>query len=131
MSASVWIVDDEPLIRAAVVAVLAEVGYEARGFDSAEGLYRALVEEGTTPDLLVLDHMLPDESGAQIVHSLQERQEYRDIPFLFLTAISDDEAERLSDLGQVIRKPFDFRDFVSTIERRLADEQGGELGYSA
>lgn len=131
MASSVWIVDDEPLIRAAVLAVLEEVGYDARGFDSAEGLYRALVEEGSVPDLLVLDHMLPDESGAQIVHSLRERAEYRDIPFLFLTAISDEEAGRLSDLGQVIRKPFDFRDFVTAVERRLAEEQPEELDYSA
>ena len=83
MTQSIWVVDDEPLIRAAVVAVLAELGYDAHGFGSAEELYTSLVEGGRTPDLLVLDQMLPDEDGAQIVHSLRERPQYRDIPLLW------------------------------------------------
>jgi DNA-binding response OmpR family regulator len=116
---SVWIVDDEPLIRAAVVAVLTEVGYEPRGFESAEGLYVALVE-GARPDVLVLDHMLPDESGAQIVRSLREHDDYHDIPVIFITALSHDEADRLSDLAPVLRKPFDFRDLVAAVDEQLA-----------
>ncbi|MGH2455001.1 MAG: response regulator transcription factor [Candidatus Limnocylindria bacterium] len=118
MTKSIWVVDDEPLIRAAVVAVLNELGHEARGFEGAEPLYVALVD-GARPDLLILDHMLPDESGAVIVRSLRERSEYRDIPVLFLTAVSDDEADRLEDLAPVVRKPFDFRDLVAAVDKRL------------
>ena len=68
----VWVVDDEPLIRTAVLAVLGELGYETRGFGNAEDLYVALVE-GSIPDLLVLDQRLPDEYGSTILHSLRER----------------------------------------------------------
>jgi DNA-binding response OmpR family regulator len=120
MKETVWVVDDEPLIRAAVLAVLAEVGYETRGFESAAELYVALVG-GAWPDLVILDHMLPDEDGAQVVHSLRERSEYRDISILFLTAVSDEEAERLTDLAPVVRKPFDFRDLIAAVEQRLAE----------
>jgi two-component system alkaline phosphatase synthesis response regulator PhoP len=116
---SIWVVDDEPLINAAIVAVLEEVGYEARGFQRAEQLYTALIK-GTQPDLLILDHLLPDESGSLIVRSLRERAEYRDIPILFLTAVGLDEADRLTDLAPVLRKPFDFRDLVEMVEDRLA-----------
>jgi two-component system alkaline phosphatase synthesis response regulator PhoP len=119
MTQSIWVVDDEPLIRAAVVAVLAELGYDAHGFGSAEELYTSLVEGGRTPDVLVLDQMLPDEDGTTILRSLRERPQYRDIPVLFLTAISDDDADRLSDLAPVIRKPFDFREFVSAVRELL------------
>jgi DNA-binding response OmpR family regulator len=119
MAERVWVVDDEPLIRAAVLAVLAEVGYEPRGFANAEELYTALVGEGITPDLLVLDQRLPDEFGSTIVHSLRERPQYRDIPVLFLTAISDEEAGRLADLAPVIRKPFDFVDFIAAVRTEL------------
>ena len=80
MGQRVWVVDDEPFIRTAMMAVLAEVGHETRGFADAEELYTALVEEGAIPDLLVLDQRLPDEFGSQIVHSLRERPQYRDIP---------------------------------------------------
>ncbi|MCA1568949.1 MAG: response regulator [Chloroflexi bacterium] len=120
MAQSVWVVDDEALIRTAVLAVLGEVGYEARGFGNAEELYVALVEGERPPDLLVLDQRLPDEVGSTIVHSLRERPQYRDIPMLFLTAIDDEEADRLSVLAPVIRKPFDFADLISAVETQLA-----------
>jgi DNA-binding response OmpR family regulator len=117
---SIWVVDDEPLIRAAMVAVLNEVGYEGRGFDGAEGLYLALVD-GDRPDLLILDHMMPVESGSTILRSLRERPEYQDIPVLFVTAVGDDGAERLSDLAPVLTKPFDFRDFLAVVRGQLGD----------
>jgi DNA-binding response OmpR family regulator len=123
MTQSIWVVDDEPLIRAAVVAVLAELGYDAHGFGSAEELYTSLVEGDRTPDLLVLDQMLPDEDGSTILRSLRERPQYRDIPVLFLTAISDDDADRLSDLAPVIRKPFDFREFVGAVREQLPEAE--------
>jgi two-component system alkaline phosphatase synthesis response regulator PhoP len=125
MAQRVWVVDDEPLIRAAVLAVLGELGYEARGFGNAEELYTALVQEGITPDLLVLDQRLPDEFGSTILHSLRERPQYRDIPVIFLTAISDEEAGRLTDLAPVVRKPFDFVDFVATVRQQLGEDATG------
>ncbi len=120
MGRSIWVVDDEPLIRAAMVAVLNEVGYETRGFEGAEGLYVALVD-GDRPDLLILDHMMPVESGSTIVRSLRERVEYQDIPVLFVTAVSDEGAERLSDLAPVLTKPFDFRDFLRAVQEQLGE----------
>lgn len=124
--ARVWIVDDEPLIRAAVVAVLAEVGHEATPFESAEQLYVRLVDGVTPPDLLILDQMLPDESGDQIVRSLRERPQYRDIKVLFLTAVSEDDAGRLTDLAPVLMKPFDFRDLVEMVAKLTAAPDGGD-----
>ena len=125
MAQQIWVVDDEPLIRTAVLAVLNELGYEARGFGNAEELYVALVEGSTSPDLLVLDQRLPDEFGSTILHSLRERPQYRDIPVLFLTAIDDEEADRLSALAPVVRKPFDFADFVAAVETQLATAPQG------
>lgn len=118
--ARVWVVDDQPLIRAAMLAVLGELEHDARGFGDAERLYHALVEEGVVPDLLVLDQRLPDEHGSTIVHSLRERPQYRDIPVLFVTAIDDEEAGRLEALAPVIRKPFDFVDFADAVQAELA-----------
>ena len=120
MAQSVWVVDDEPLIRTAMLAVLDELGYVTRGFGNAEELYLALVEGGQQPDLLILDQRLPDEFGSTILHSLRERPQYRDIPVLFVTAIDDEEADRLSALAPVVRKPFDFADLVVAVETQLA-----------
>jgi DNA-binding response OmpR family regulator len=126
MARQVWIVDDEPHIRTAMIAVLEELGYGSRGFEDAEGLYTALVQEGVTPDLLILDQRLPDEFGSTIVHSLRERPQYRDIPVLFVTAIDDEEAGRLADVAPVLRKPFDFVDFVEAVRGQLDANQAGE-----
>ena len=120
MGSRIWVVDDEQHIRTAMLAVLTDIGHEARGFANAEELYTALVQEGTIPDLLVLDQRLPDEFGSQIAHSLRERPQYRDIPLLFVTAIDDEEASRLEVIAPVIRKPFDFAEFVEAIEQQLA-----------
>jgi len=95
------------------------MGHEARGFGSAEELYTALVEEGKIPELLVLDQRLPDEYGSTILHSLRERPQYRDIPVVFVTAIDDEEADRLADLAPVVRKPFDFVDFADAVTAQL------------
>jgi DNA-binding response OmpR family regulator len=117
---NIWVVDDEPLIRHAIVSVLEEVGHNVEGFGDAEQLYRRLVDsQDRLPDLLVLDHMLPDESGAQIVHSLRERPQYRELPVVFVTAVDDESAERLADLAPVVRKPFDFRDLVAAVDAAL------------
>lgn len=120
MGHRVWVVDDEPHIRTAMLAVLSELDLDTRGFGNAEELYTALVEEAVTPDLLVLDQRLPDEYGSTILHSLRERPQYRDIPVIFVTAIDDEEANRLEALAPVIRKPFDFADFVEAIQEQLA-----------
>jgi len=120
MGHRVWIVDDEPHIRTAMIAVVGELGHETRGFANAEELYTALVEEGVMPDLLILDQRLPDEYGSTILHSLRERPQYRDIPVLFVTAIDDEEANRLEALAPVIRKPFDFADFVAAVQEQLS-----------
>ncbi len=123
MANRVWIVDDEPFIRTAMIAVLSDIGHETRGFANAEELYTALVEEGAIPDLLVLDQRLPDEFGSTIAHSLRERPQYRDIPLLFVTAIDDEEANRLEAIAPVVRKPFDFTDFVEAVDSQLATGQ--------
>ncbi len=123
MGQRIWVVDDEPLIRTAMIAVLTELEYDVRGFGDAESLYHALVEEGLIPDLLVLDQRLPDEFGSTILHSLRERPQYRDIPVLFVTAIDDEEANRLEALAPVLRKPFEFTDFVQAVQGQLGVEE--------
>jgi DNA-binding response OmpR family regulator len=120
MAHRIWIVDDEQHIRTAMTAVLSDIGHETRGFANAEELYTALVEEGTIPDLIVLDQRLPDEFGSTIAHSLRERPQYQDIPLLFVTAIDDEEASRLEVIAPVVRKPFDFAEFVEAVDQQLA-----------
>ncbi len=122
MAQAVWVVDDDQLTRTAILAVLGELGYETRGFGSAEDLYTALVDGAPHPQLLVLDQRLPDEGGSTILHSLRERPQYRDIPAIFLTAIDDEEADRLSVIAPVVRKPFDVDELVTAVRENVGPE---------
>ncbi|MFN2484994.1 MAG: response regulator transcription factor [Candidatus Limnocylindria bacterium] len=120
MSAPIYVVDDEPYIRAAVMAILSEAGYPAQAFESGEELYQRVYEWPENPALIIVDEMLPNgQSGDQIVRTLRQKPEYRDIPFIFLTAVGSDAAERLGDLAPVIRKPFDFGDLVTRVEELI------------
>ncbi len=133
MREAVWVVDDDRLTRSAVLAILSELGYESRGFGSAEELYVTLVEGSEIPDLLVLDQRLPDEHGSTVLHSLRERLRYRDIPVIFLTAIDDEEADRLSVMAPVVQKPFDIDQLASAVQHnvRRRDADAGAAGSEA
>ena len=130
MPGPIYVVDDEALIRAAVVAILEEAGYRAEAFENAEQLYTRIVDGPDNPSLILVDEMLPDESGDTIVRSLRERPQYRDIPFIFLTAVDRDSAERLTDMAPVIRKPFDFGELVRRIEEQIGPPTRGEEGVA-
>lgn len=119
MPGPIYVVDDEALIRAAVIAILEEAGYQAEAFADAEELYVRMVDGPENPAMIIVDEMLPDESGDTIVRSLRERRQYQDIPFMFLTAVDTDAADRLTAIAPVIRKPFDFGDLVSKVEEMI------------
>ena len=63
--ALIYVVEDDKNIQEIETFALANVGYEVKGFDSAMDFYEALND--TTPDLILLDIMLPDEDGLSIV----------------------------------------------------------------
>ena len=127
MTGPIYVVDDEPYIRAAVLAILTEAGYAAQAFESADELYKRVYEWPANPALIIVDEMLPSgDSGDQIVRTLRQRAAYQDIPFIFLTAVSTDAAERLTDLAPVIRKPFDFGELVTQVESLIGPAEPQE-----
>lgn len=69
---TVLLVDDEPLVRAATADMLAELGYSITEAESAEAAL-VLLEEGLTFDLLVTDHLMPGQSGAELAREVSQR----------------------------------------------------------
>ena len=105
--ALIYVVEDDKNIQEIETFVLANVGYEVKGFDSAMDFYEALND--TTPDLILLDIMLPDEDGLSIVKKLRTRQDTVLVPVIMVTAKTTeiDKVKGL-DLGadDYITKPF-------------------------
>jgi DNA-binding response OmpR family regulator len=79
----VFVVDDDPAMVEAVVAVLSPEGYRVEGTsDSGEALRSVL---SAPPDLLVLDVNMPGLNGWELCDIMRRQTATRDVPVLFLT----------------------------------------------
>lgn len=115
-SGGVLVVDDDPVVRRVVRAVLEPLGYEvAEACDGEEAL--RMVEK-STPALVVLDVMMPKVTGVDVVRRL-DREIVR---VLMLTALDDAETEtasREAGADAYLVKPFSPRQLIESIESLL------------
>lgn len=117
---NIFCVEDDTSIRELIVYTLSASGFLAKGFDCADSFFAALKEE--TPHLVLLDLMLPDTDGMEILRCLRSNEKSRDLPVILLTAKSDriDKIKGL-DAGadDYITKPFDVLELISRIKAVL------------
>ena len=133
--ALIYVVEDDKNIQEIETFALANVGYEVKGFDSAMDFYEALND--TTPDLILLDIMLPDEDGLSIVKKLRTRQDTVLVPVIMVTAKTTeiDKVKGL-DIGadDYLTKPFGVMELISRVKallrrsRALQDDKQLVLG---
>jgi len=116
MPASVLIVEDEPAILELVAVNLEHAGYQTLRAKSAEEAARVLVD--TLPDLVLLDWMLPGQSGLAFARRLRADARTRELPIIFLTARAD-ELDKVAGLevgaDDYITKPFSTRELVARV----------------
>ena len=123
----VLVIDDEAPIR-----LLCRVNLEAEGFevleagDGPSGLDKARAE---TPDVILLDVMMPALDGWRVAEQLLDQESTQDIPIIFLTARAEfrDRARGL-DIGGVdyVTKPFNPLELASLVNDLLARIGRGE-----
>jgi CheY-like chemotaxis protein len=101
--ASVLVIDDDPDVRAFIVATLEEQGYRvSQAADGAHGLKEAAREK---PDLVILDFIMPGLSGAEVANRLLVNRD--DQPILFVSGYSETEAvRRVAPNAPLLAKPF-------------------------
>ena len=120
MSKQVLIADDEPNIVAALEFLLQRNGYQVRiARNGDEAL--ALIEQ-SKPDLLLLDVMMPARSGYDVCQRVREREDWRHIKIVMLSAKGRDvEVNKGLSLGAdlYITKPFSTRELVARINDLL------------
>ena len=116
----IFTVEDDESIREIEIYTLNSMGFKSRGFSDASALFEAL--EKDIPDLIILDIMLPGESGVSILQRLKASHEYRDIPVIMATAKGSeyDKVESL-DAGadDYLVKPFGMMEMVSRVKAVL------------
>lgn len=116
----IFCVEDDSNIRELVVYTLETTGFQARGFEEGKSFLEALALE--TPDLILMDIMLPGEDGISLLKRLKNSSKTRDIPVIMVTAkgAEYDKVKGL-DLGadDYVTKPFGMMELVSRIKAVL------------
>lgn len=113
MRTSILVVDDEPDISALVAYHLARESYRVRTAADGEEAIRAV--EAERPDLVVLDLMLPQMSGEDVLRELRRRPETEHLPVILLTARADEQHRVVGlQLGadDYVPKPFSPQELV-------------------
>lgn len=124
----VLVIEDEQTIAELVADALRQRGYRVETApDGDEGLAMA---EGTLPDLVILDLMLPGLDGWEICRRMKENEVTREIPVIILTARRDErDVVAGLDLGadDYLRKPFSMSELLARV-RALLRRTGRKVG---
>lgn len=126
----IFCVEDDSNIRELVVYTLETTGMHARGFEDGKNFIEALAFE--TPELILLDIMLPGEDGMSILGRLKASPETRDIPVIMVTAKGAEYDKVMgldSGADDYVTKPFGMMELISRIKavlRRVSKDAGEE-----
>ena len=126
-------VEDELNIQELIVYTLNSTGYKATGVSNGVQLDEFL--KLRIPELILLDLMLPDESGLEILKRLRENKRTKEIPVIILTAKSTEMDKILgldSGADDYITKPFSMLELISRIKavlRRTSKESSSVLVF--
>lgn len=127
----IFILEDDDSIRNFVVYALSASEFEAKGFSRPSELWAAL--ENETPDLFLLDIMLPEEDGIEVLKKLRLKRETMNLPVIMLTA-KDTEYDKVIGLDagadDYISKPFGIMELIARIKailRRSSKSEGNTV----
>jgi len=121
MAETILVVEDEETTKSLIRYKLANSGY--RVAVASDGVEALKLLKTTTPDLIILDLMMPLMSGQEFLISLRERKKYDDIPVIILSAktLEKDVLEGLSiGADDFIKKPFSPSELVARVQMQLS-----------
>jgi two-component system phosphate regulon response regulator PhoB len=126
MPATILVVEDEPAIQELIAYNLRQAGHEPMRADSAE---QALdLVRNALPDLVLLDWMLPGQSGIEFAKRMKADKRTREVPIIMLTARAEEHDKLLgleTGADDYITKPFSPRELnarIKAVLRRRAPE---------
>ncbi len=123
--ATIYVVEDDQNIREIESFALKNSGYEVEDFACAADFYKRI--ERVLPNLVLLDIMLPDRDGLDILKDLRARVETRRLPIIMVTAKTT-EIDKVKGLDQgaddYIAKPFGVMELISRVKALLRRTSG-------
>jgi two-component system, OmpR family, phosphate regulon response regulator PhoB len=131
LSATILVVEDEPQVQELVAVNLEHAGHRVLRAATAEEAENAIRDE--LPDVLILDWMLPGDSGVSLTRRLRANERTRDLPILMLTARAM-EHDKVSGLeagaDDYLTKPFSPKELAARIKavlRRRAPQLADDM----
>lgn len=128
--ALVYIVEDDESIREIETIALKNSNYMVYAFEKAKDFYRKMDE--IVPDLVLLDVMLPDENGYDIVKKLRKNPATKRLPIIMVTAKST-EMDMIKGLDggadDYIKKPFSVMELITRVKALLRRTEGEEVKF--
>ena len=118
--ALIYVVEDDDNIREIETIALKNSNYLVKAFARATDFYRALND--ILPDLVLMDVMLPDENGCDIVRRLRSQSATKRLPVIMVTAKTSemDMVKGLDDgADDYIKKPFSVLELLSRVKALL------------
>ena len=116
----IYLVEDDQNIRELVTYTLSSLGMAATGFAVPSAFWAAMQRE--TPQLVLLDLMLPEEDGLSVLKKLRDSAKWARLPVIILTA-KDSEYDRVVGLDRgaddYVAKPFGMMELVARIKAVL------------
>jgi DNA-binding response OmpR family regulator len=124
----IWVVDDQPDVSRAMVALLRQAGHRGTAFLSGEA---ALAQLGADlPDLMILDVMMPGLDGFAVLRAVRENPRTTKLPVIMFSAVADPSriahamASGANDYW--VKASFDFGELEVRINQHLAGSNGHE-----
>ena len=119
-SARILVVDDDPALLQTMSIVLREQGYDVVTAENGQQMLESV--EAAEPDLILLDVLMPQMDGFQLLERLKSDERYADLPVLMVSSLpAEDATVRTLGLGAAdyIRKPFRVRELLARIQAQL------------
>ena len=116
----IYLLEDDTSIQNFVLYTLKNTGFEAEGFERPSDFWKRMEEE--IPDLLLLDIMLPEEDGMEILQKLRDNRKTKHLPIIMLTAKGTEYDKVLgldSGADDYVAKPFSMMELMSRIKALL------------
>jgi signal transduction histidine kinase/ligand-binding sensor domain-containing protein len=109
----ILVVDDENLVRRALVRMLENLGHQVRGADGGASALAAMADE--VPQVLVTDVLMPGMTGPELV--AEARRRFPGVAVVYVTAYAQEHADRLD--APVVAKPFERAELEAALRRAL------------
>lgn len=118
-------VDDEEGSRVAGRMILENIGYTVKVFASGHDLLDFLKYSGKKPDLMLLDMLMPDLDGVELVKKLRNISEYKNVPIILQTGKYDLNLEELKQYSPIgyIAKPYNKEQLKNAVEKHLHESR--------